>query len=269
MELFWESFKLVKWGILSGIVIAVSISFTSPFLILARNALFPHALTHIYFLAIILASLFLYKLPDLFYFPFIVVFTLLFSSLIWILKRRIKLYEDTSVSIIAHLAMGLALIIAAKTSQYDARVLSYLFGSLVGITLKDFLESLIVLLFTIILFCKFYPLWIAQITDREVPGLNFKNANLAFLILVTLQIIISVKLMGILLVSILFVFSTIFALQFIKSFKLLILTIGILNILGILSGSTVSIFWDIPFSGAVVIFMSLYILISFLWSFKK
>jgi len=269
MEFFWESLKLVKWGILSGVLLAISLSFTSPFLVLQRNALFPHALTHIYFLAIILASVILYKLPYFFFFPFIVSFTLLFTSLIWLLKKQVKLYEDTSTSIIAHLAMGLGLIIAAKTYQYDARVLSYLFGSLVGITDKDFLESIIVLILTIVLFYKFYPLWIAQITDREIPGLDFKRANFAFLLLITLQIIMGVKLMGILLISVLFVFSTIFALQFIKSFKLLIFFIAILNIFGIISGAIISIFWDIPFSGGVVIFMSLYILIPFIWSFLK
>ncbi len=264
MELFWESLELVKWGIFSGVLLGISVAFTSPFLVLKRNALFPHALTHIYFLAIILASLILSKIPYFFSFPFIVVFTLFFTQLIWVLKNKIKLYEDTSTSLVAHLAMGLALIIAAKTSQYDARVLSYLFGSLVGIDFRDFLESLVVFTITVALFYKFYPLWIAQITDEEIPGLDFKMANFAFLLLITLQIIIGVKLMGVLLVSVLFVFSSIFALQFIKSFRLLVLVISILNIFGIIGGTLISIFWDIPFSGAVVIFMSLYILIPFI-----
>ncbi|PMP97459.1 MAG: hypothetical protein C0169_03005 [Thermodesulfobacterium geofontis] len=269
MEFFIDSISLIKWGILSGILLGISISFTSPFLILKRNALFPHALTHIYFLAVILVALVSNKIPTLFSFPFIVIFTLLFTSLIWILKKQTKFYEDTATSIIAHLALGLALIIAAKTYQYDARILSYLFGSLIGVGYKDFCESLIVFFLTLVLFYKFYPLWIAQITDKELPGLNFKLANFSFLLLITLQIIIGVKLMGILLVSVLFIFSTSFVLQFIKSFKLLIFLISFLNILGILGGSTISILFDIPFSGAVVIFMSLYVFISFFRSFLK
>ncbi len=269
MEFFLDSISLIKWGLLSGILLGISISFTSPFLILKKNAFFPHALTHIYFLAVILTSLILYKLPLFLSFPFIVVFTLLFTSLIWILRRYTKFYEDTATSIIAHLALGLALIVAAKTYQYDARILSYLFGSLIGITYKDFCESLIVFFFTLFLFYRFYPLWIAQITDKELPGLDFKLANFSFLILITLQIIIGVKLMGVLLVSVLFIFSTTFVLQFIKSFKFLIILVSFLNIIGILGGAVISIFFDIPFSGAVVIFMSLYIFISFVWSFLR
>ena len=269
MEFFLDSINLIKWGLLSGILLGVSISFTSPFLILKRNALFPHALTHIYFLAVIITSLILNNLPFFLSFPFIVIFTLFFTSLIWILKKYTKFYEDTATSIIAHLALGLALIVATKTYQYDARILSYLFGSLLGITYKDFFESLIVFLFTLFLFYRFYPLWMAQITDKELPGLNFKLANFSFLILITLQIIIGVKLMGILLVSVLFVFSTTFVLQFIKSFKFLIIVICFLNIIGILGGALISIFFDIPFSGAVVIFMSLYILISLIRGFLR
>lgn len=269
MDLIWNSLDLVKWGILSGLILGISISFTSPFLILQRNALFPHALTHIYFLGIILTSLVLNKIPSFLSFPFITIFTLAISFLIWILKKQAKFYEDTSTSIIAHASMGLALIIASKTYQYDIRIFSYLFGSLIGITSKEFYESLIVLIFTLFLFFKYYPQWIAQFTDKELPGISFRFANFFLLVLITLQIIVGVKLMGILLVSALFVFPISSILKFIKSFKTLILLTGLLNILGILGGFLISIWWDIPFSGAVVIFMSLYILGSFIWSFLK
>jgi len=269
MDFIWNSISLIKWGILSGIILGVSISFTAPFLILKRNALFPHALTHIYFLAVILASIISDKLPSFLSFPFISIFTLLFASLIWVFKKQTKFYEDTSTSIVAHLAMGLALIIAAKTYQYDAKILSYLFGSLIGISSKEFYESLIVFILTLFLFFKYYPLWIAQLTDKELPGIDFKFANFFFLILITLQIIIGVKLMGILLVSVLFIFSTSLVLKFIKNFRFLILYTTLLNILGIIGGILISVLWDVPFSGAVVIFMSLYILISFVWSFLK
>jgi len=63
MEFFLDSINLIKWGLLSGMLLGLSISFTSPFLILKRNALFPHALTHIYFLAVIITSLILNNLP--------------------------------------------------------------------------------------------------------------------------------------------------------------------------------------------------------------
>jgi len=269
MDFIWNSINLIKWGILSGIILGISISFTAPFLILKRNALFPHALTHIYFLAVILTSIISDKIPSFLSFPFISVFTLFFASLIWVLKKQTKFYEDTSTSIVAHLALGLALIIAAKTYQYDAKILSYLFGSLIGISSKEFYESFIVFILTLFLFSKYYPLWIAQLTDKELPGIDFKFANFFFLILITLQIIVGVKLMGILLVSVLFVFSTSSVLKFTKNFKFLILFTALLNILGIIGGILISILWDIPFSGAVVIFMSLYILISFVWSFLK
>ncbi len=267
MNAFWDSFLLIKWGLFSGILLAISISFTSPFIILKKNALFPHALTHIYFLAIISVSLIYKFIPSFLTFPIIVIFTLTLTSLIWILKKYSKLYEDTATSIISSIAMGLALVIASKTSQYDSRLFSYLFGSLVGITKKDFYESLVVFIFSIFLFNKFYPLWIVQITDKEVPGIDFKGANLIFLILITLQIVVGVKLMGILLISALFIFSSSLTLWITKSLKFLILATSLLNILGILIGTIVSIIWDIPFSGAVIMFMSLYLILQIIWRF--
>ncbi len=265
MNIILDSLLLIKWGLFSGIFLAISISFTSPFLILKRDALFPHALTHIYFLAIILASLISKFLPPFLDFPVVVIFTLIITSLIWVLRKYSKFYEDTTTSIISCFAMGLALIIASKTSQYDSRLFSYLFGSLVGITKKDFYESLIVFVFSIFLFYKFYPLWILQTTDKEIPGIDFKTSNLIFLILITLQIVIGVKLMGILLISALFIFSSSLALCIGRTLKSLIPIISLLNILGILGGTIFSIIWDIPFSSAVVIFMSLYPSLQLIW----
>jgi len=254
------SLQLVKFGVLAGILLGISLSLTSPFLILKKNALFPHALTHVLFFAIIFTTAFSNYLSSYLEYPVIICLTLFSVLGILILNKYFKLYEDTATSIITHLALGLALIVAAKTNLYDARLLSYLFGSLVTVSQKDFYESIIVLLLSFAFFYKFYPLWTAQITDKEIPGINFKWANSFYLVIITLQIIIGIKLMGILLISAFFVFSGSCALKLASNFKLAIIYTAFLNILGILGGTLISVFWDLPFSGSVVVFMSFYFL---------
>jgi zinc transport system permease protein len=268
MENFLFSLHLVKYGILSGIFLGLALSLTSPFLILKKNALFPHALTHVLFFAIILTAVISEAIPSYLEYPLIAGITLLAVLTILIFKKCFKFYEDTATSIITHLFLGLALIIATKTYQYDARLLSYLFGSLVTVTKQDFYQSLIIFLLSLALFFKFYPLWVAQITDEELPGIDYKWANFFYLIAITLQILIGIKLMGVLLISTFFVFSGSVALRLSPNLKIAILITALLNVLGILGGSIISIFWDLPFSGSVVVFMSFYFIFLFIMKLK-
>lgn len=269
MTELWLSLELLKYGLLAGIFLGISFAFTSPFLVLKRNSLFPHALTHVLFLAIILISIISEYFPNIFTYPLLEypimgLVTLFCTSLVFVLKRTFRLYEDTATSIIASLALGIALILITKTSQYDTRLLSYLFGSLMTVTSKDMFNSLWIACLTLLVFYKYYPLWITQKTDHEIPGVNFKWANFWFLTILTLQVFISIKLMGVLLVSSLFVFTSVLGLKTGNNVKQTIFLTALTNLFSILSGTIVSLVWDIPFSSAVVLCMSFWLLISFI-----
>ncbi|MCS7278677.1 MAG: metal ABC transporter permease [Thermodesulfobacteriaceae bacterium] len=261
MEILETSLELVKWGMLSGIFLGISVSFTGPLLVLKKNALFPHSLTHVLFLVIILVSVITQFLPEFFYYPLIILLTLLSVSGIWIFKKFQALYEDTATSIITHLALALALIVAATNSQYDLRLFSYLFGSLLTVTSKEVYESLIILILSVLLYLKFKGIWVAQTVDSEVPGVNFKFANLSFLFLITLQTLIGIRILGILLVSSFFVFTSVVALKISRSFGRVIILTAFLNLLALIGGFLISFIWDWPFSASTVFFMSLYFLI--------
>lgn len=272
MNELWLSLDILKYGLLSGVFLGISFAFTSPFLVLKRNSLFPHALTHILFLAIIFISVLSEFFPSLLAYPVLEypimgLIAFFCTFLIFFLKRKLKLYEDTATSIITSLALGIALIIIAKTSQYDTRLLSYLFGSLLVVSSKEVFDSLWIALLTGVVFFKYYPLWVTQTTDVEVPGIDFKWPNFFFLVVLTLQVFISIKLMGVLLVSSLFVFTSTFGLKIGKNLKQTILLTTLTNLLSLLTGMLFSILWDIPFSSAVVLCMSFWLLI--LLIFKK
>ena len=254
MNTLWMSIELIKFGIISGIFLGISFAFTAPFLILRKNSLFPHALTHILFFAILSVSALPLISSELLQYFLIFGIAMLASSSI-LLFKRLRIYEDTATAIITHFFLALGLIIAAKTSRYDARLLSYLFGSIIGITKIELYQSIFLLAMTLLLFFKFSPLWTTQTTDEAVPGVNFQLANFFYLSLLTFQILTGIKVMGILLVSVFFVFSGAMALKLGKTLKKVILFTGLFNIFGVLGGVLLSVFWDLPFSAAVVVFM--------------
>ncbi|MCS7200216.1 MAG: metal ABC transporter permease [Caldimicrobium sp.] len=260
MEALYSYLDLFKWGLLAGVTFALSSAITSPFLILQRNALFPHALTHLLLFSILCLSIIEPFIPPWLQFPFLLVITLLIASFIHLLTAKIKLYEDTATSLTTHLFLGLALFLASITSQYNITLLHYLFGSLMMIDFKNVLEGCLVLLATIIFYFKYASLWLTKSIDREVPGLDLKKGELLLLLVITLQILVGVKLMGVLLVSAFFVFGTSLALKISPSFKQVIPFTSVFNIMAILGGIFLSLLLDIPFSASVIIFMSLYVL---------
>ena len=252
--------ELFKWGILAGICFAISTALTSPFLVLQRNSLFPHAITHILLLSLLLLSLFKNFLPVFLHFPFLLIVTLFVGYLIHFLTKTLRIFEDTSTSILTYLSLGLALVIAGKTSQFDMTLLNYLFGSFLTVDKKDYVESFLVMLITLFLFYYFKDLWLARCFEEEIPGIDFKKSQALFLLLVTLQSIVGVKLMGVLLVSSFFVFSSTMALKISSSFSQAISLSLFFNLLAIIFGFIFSVYFDLPFSSAAVIFMGLGIL---------
>lgn len=234
---------------------------TSPFVILKRNALFPHALTHIMLFSFLSVAIAGQLVPESFQFLAILTLTLFLTLLIHLLIRKIRLYEDTATSIVTHLSLGLALALASKTSQYDATLLNYLFGSLITVEKKEFVEGFLVLLVSLVAYVKFQYLWLTESIEREVPGLNFKISNLSLLFMITLQILVGVKLMGVLLVTSFFVFSPTLSLKLSPSFTWVSPLTGLFNLLAIIGGFLLSLTLDIPFSASAIIFMGSYVIL--------
>lgn len=256
------SLNLIKYGLITGIFLGLSFAFTSPFLILRKNALFPHALTHILFFAVIVVAAISEHIPPLIEYPFVLGLSLLFVFFIFLLQKISKIYEDSSTSIVTGIALAIAFVVIAKTSGYNTQLLSYFFGSLMIISEKELYEALIIFLLTLVTFYKFYPFWITQTVDHFVPGINFKWPNFVFLTLITLQIFVSIKLIGILLASTFFIFSGTLALKISPNFKTVVLSIGLLNTLSVFIGGILSIIFDVPFSSTTILTLGFFYLIS-------
>jgi len=260
-----EYIELLKWGFLAGICFSWAVAFTSPFLVLQRNALFPHAITHTLFFALLFSALVLKVVSPFLIYPLTLIIVLIFMGGIVLIQKLLRFYEDTSTSLVTHFALALALIIATKYSFYDARLFSYLFGSFVAVSREDFWLSLFTLGITVLFYRRLGILWISQITDQAVPGVNFTLANFFFLVILALQIFVGIKLMGILLVAMFFTAGSSVALKVASSFKKAIILTGLLNVLALFGGGVLSIFWDLPFSAGAAIVMFFFLLIPLVW----
>jgi zinc transport system permease protein len=151
-------------------------------------------------------------------------------------------------------------VLAVKGSQYDYRLLSYLFGDILLATEQTFLISFVVFVLTLLFFLKHrYSLLISAL-GWEFPGINTARLNLIFLLFLCLQVVLGAKILGVLLVSAFYNFSGLVALKLSSSFRKAPLFLLMLNLASVPGGATLSYLFDIPFSAGAIIFMSLYLL---------
>ena len=261
MDDFLGYLSLIKWGLLSCLFFSLSAGLSSPFILLNRNALLPHALTHILLLPLLVISLIFPTLDEYFLIPLAVGLTLILSLFIWLLERRLSIFEDSASAIVIHLSLALALVLAVKGSKYDYRLLSYLFGDILLATEQSFFISLVVFVLTLLFFIKHrYSLLISAL-GWEFPGINMARLNLIFLLFLCLQVVLGAKILGVLLVSAFYNFCGLVALKISPSYRQMPLYLLSLNLAAVPGGAIISYLLDIPFSASTIIFMSLYLIL--------
>jgi ABC-type Mn2+/Zn2+ transport system permease subunit len=166
-----------------------------------------------------------------------VVFSILAGWGIAAVTRRGHVKEDTAIGIIFASGMALGILIIGLTHSYQVDLLSYLFGSITAVTVQDVWTTIVVtilvlgcvfVLFKDLMFIIFDP-EMAQVTGVPEGKLYY-----LLITMIALTIVISIKVVGIVLVSALIVTPAAAAFQLTESFKKMM---GLSVIFGV--GSTI------------------------------
>lgn len=151
-----------------------------------------------------------------------VVFSILAGWGIAAVTRRGHVKEDTAIGIIFASGMALGILIIGLTHSYQVDLLSYLFGSITAVTVQDVWTTIVVtilvlgcvfVLFKDLMFIIFDP-EMAQVTGVPEGKLYY-----LLITMIALTIVISIKVVGIVLVSALIVTPAAAAFQLTESFK--------------------------------------------------
>ncbi len=252
-----ESLEFFKFGLIGGSFFALSVSFVSPFLVLKKNVLSPHAISHMILLGIFLS--FLLGMGNYFFSLLITLGIVGIGLFVIILLKNKGAYEDSAISVVAHLFLALSFIIASKLNYYNSTLLGYLVGELALVTSQDAIFAGFIFLLTLLVFFKFHKFWLIELIDGEFPGINLRVSSAIYLILFILQIMIGIKIMGLLLVSSFYVFSALMSLKLCRNYTQTICLTGILNLLAIGGGFLLSLYFNFPFSSGTVFFLSLFL----------
>jgi zinc transport system permease protein len=208
--------------------------------------------------------------------PFVssLLFCTISALLIGKLARHSAVSYDTGIGIFFAFSMALGAIFISLKKSYSFDLMGYLFGNILGVSLTDVFLAVGAL----VLFVPFIYLFLHRILfmtfDEEVAAVSGVNTGLldtVLLVFLASIIVISIKIVGIILVSALVVLPASFGMLFAKDYRKVLLT-GILFTISIMvAGLFLSYFIDTPAGATIVTAGTLvyFIAVAMTWGLQK
>jgi len=171
------------------------------------------------------------------------------------LRVNLKEYADLSIAIIMALGIGISgILISASNVNFD--LFSFMYGS-IGTVNKDDITIIIITAIIIVLFIKLFFKEILYITfdeeNAKFSKIPVKFINTIFMILVAASITITLRIVGVLLVSSLIAIPVATSLKVAKSFKNAMCYSVLFGEIAIISGVISSFYLDLAPGGTIVI----------------
>ena len=243
-------FDFMRNAFMAGVVVSVLCPIIGLFIVLRRNSMIGDTLSHSSFAGVAI-GLVLGVNPIISAF----LFTTICAVIIEFLRGYYKKYAELVMSIVLTLSLGIAIILIS-TGKANANVNSYLFGSILTVSKSDLLiiatAGIICLLILRVIYNKLIYITFDE-EGAKTAGINVKFINYLFTILVGATISLSIRIMGILVISSIIVVPVATSMQLKKNFnKTLILSV-LFGLIDILLGLVLSYYFNSAPGGTIAL----------------
>lgn len=246
------SYGFVQRAIVAGVFIAVLCSLLGVFLVLRGFSLMGDGLAHVTF-GSIAVGLLLKVYP-----PYVAIpITMLNGYGMLKLIERTKLSGDAVIGIFSSAGLSIGVLIASLAGGFNVDLFSYLFGNILAITREDVIISIVLSFVVIFVVVIFYEQLISVSFDIElakVSGIKTEMINKILILLTALTVVLSMRVVGIMLVSSFMILPNVSALNLAKSFKSTIVYSCGISISSVLIGILISFTFNLPTGATIVLF---------------
>jgi zinc transport system permease protein len=184
--------------LIGGIIIAVLCGVVGIFVTLRKESFVPDAIAHASLAGVAVT---LYIATDLTFIGALLVAIFMAIGIVYI-KRNTNLSSDAVIGIFFSVLFAIGIIIISFNPEYELE--SYLFGSIEQIGGLDIIYSLIALFVIVVLVIIFYPKLVYMTLDPEaafIRGFRVNMLEYILAILVAVTVVVSIKIVGIILVT--------------------------------------------------------------------
>ena len=249
LEIF--SFGFMQRAIISGIAIAILCSVVGLFLVLRRYSLFGDAIAHSSFGGIALGLMAgVYPLWTAYG------VSLVSALIITRLKDRYNISGDASVAVLLSSGIAVGLVIIGISGGFTIDIFSFLFGSILLVGVNDTLLILALTGIILIVILLLYRQLLYSTFNEEqakVSGIPVEKINYLLIFMAGLTVVTSIQLVGVLLISALFVIPNVTAIMYGKGFKQTAILSMAFSIFSVVVGILVSYVFDITPAGTIVL----------------
>jgi len=253
-------YSFIQKAFLAGAFISVLCSTLGIFLVLRKMSLIGDGLSHVSFGAIAL-GLFLGVYPIYVAVPVVV------AGSIAILKitEKAKVYGDAAIGIVSAAGIAGGVILASLARGFNVDLFSYLFGNILSISDIEVILSIALSAAVFLTVYFFYYDFFSAAFDEEyakTTGIKTSAVNALLSILTAITVVLSIRIVGIMLVSALLILPAASALQLAKGFKAAIAIGAVVALLSLLLGIVISLLLNLPTGATIVIVNVMFFLIS-------
>jgi zinc transport system permease protein len=256
-------YGFVQRALIAGSFIAILCSTLGVFLVLRRLSLIGDGLAHATFGCVALA-LFLKMSPLYISIPLVMIFSLCILKL----TEKARLYGDAAIGIVSSLGIAGGIILSSLAGGFNVDLFSYLFGSILSISQTEVIIATGLSILVILIITLFYNELLSITFDEDsakASGLNTSLINIIFVLLTAVTVVLSMKVVGIMLISALLIFPAVTALQIARSFKAVMVAASLTAIISVVSGIMLSFFLDLPTGATIVMINCLLFIIGLIY----
>lgn len=173
-----------------------------------------------------------------------------------LVSRKGKVSEDASIGIFFASSMALGIVLISLSKEYTVDLFGYLFGNILAISPEEVMLSLgvaVVVIGVMLIFLK--EIFITTYNEEiaRVSGISVRTINTIFLIVLSVSIVISMKIVGIILVSALLVIPGATAQLFARNIYVMIAVSCGIAVISTILGLILSYEFDIAPGGSIVL----------------
>jgi zinc transport system permease protein len=245
------AYGFLQRAFLAGVLIAVACAVLGVFLILRKDAMIGHGLSHIAFAGVAI-GLFLNVLP----LAAALVVAVASGLAIVKLKGRAGLHGDTAIGIFSSLGLAVGILLASLARSFNVELMSYLFGDILAIEPLEVVLTVGLAAAVLITVRLNYDKLLFMTFDREsarAAGVKVGRLDSLLMVLTAVTIVLGMKVAGILLVAALIVIPAAAGLQVASSFRTAIRASAAIAVIAVAGGLGLSLAVNIPASAAIVV----------------
>ncbi len=244
-------FVFMQKAVFVSLCISVLCPCIGVFLVLRRYSMIGDALSHAS-LAGVTVGLLLGQSPVLGAF----VFTSVCGALIEFLRSYFEKYTDLILSIVLALGVGTAITIISS-GRLRANADSFMFGSILTVTRLDMIIILVLSIISVLTLVLLYNQMLYIAYDEEaakIAGVRVRLINYVFSILVASAISVSIRIVGVLVLSSMIALPVATALQLRKGFRTTLVFSVLFSVIDIMSGLFCSYYLNVAPGGLTALF---------------